>query len=107
MDPVNSFANPRRALAAIDLGEAQGKLDVFLEGHSRKQIEGLKDDSDGVTAVPGKVFGSHISQITIMGENSARRGAIEAGHQIQKSGFPRAGTAQQRDKLSRADIESH
>ena len=32
---------------AIDLRQTQGKLDIFFEGHARKQVEGLKDDPDG------------------------------------------------------------
>src|SRR5208282_796142 len=99
MNALNGFANAHRALLAVDLGEAEGKFDVFFESHSWKQIESLKDDADGVAAVFGEFVGGHIGEITIVGEDGARRGAVESGHQVQESRLSGTRTAEQRHKF--------
>jgi hypothetical protein len=34
--------DPRIAVAAVDFCKAEGKLDVFLERHARKKVEGSR-----------------------------------------------------------------
>src|SRR5580658_5260978 len=104
MNTLDRFANARGALLAVNLGEAERKFDVFLERHSWKQIESLRDDADGVAAMSGEFVGGHVREITIVGEDGAGRGPIEAGHQVQESGFAGARTAEQRHKFRLANF---
>jgi len=48
---VESFVDADGAVAALDFGETERELDVFLEGHAREEIERLKDHADRLTAV--------------------------------------------------------
>ena len=62
-DAIDGFADAGGALAAIDFGEAQRKLDVFFERHAREQIEGLEDDADGLAAMARQFSGAHFARL--------------------------------------------
>src|SRR5271166_2624071 len=94
MNALDGFENTRGPLLAVNLGESQWKLDVFFESHSRKQIESLKHDADGVAAMLGELVGGHVRKIAIVGEDGTGRWAVEAGHQVQESGLSGTGTAE-------------
>jgi hypothetical protein len=50
-DALKSFVDAGGAVAAVDFGEAERELDIFLESHAREEIERLEDHADGLTAV--------------------------------------------------------
>src|SRR5712672_572026 len=56
-DAVEGLRYAMATLGAVDFGEAERKLDVFREGHSREEIEGLEDHAYGFAAIAGKFLG--------------------------------------------------
>lgn len=100
-DALKRFAHPRRALGAVDFGEAQRELDVFFERHAREEIEGLKNHAHGLPPVAGKFLGGHFREILAVRDDRAGAGTIEPGDEIEKRGFSGAGAAEKREKLTR------
>jgi len=70
------FANAGGALGAVDFSEAKREFDVFLEGHAREKVEGLKDHADGVAAVAGETEGGKRGDVPAVGEDGAGGGAV-------------------------------
>jgi len=100
-----SFADARGAFGAVDFGEAEGELDVFFEGHARKEIEGLKDHADGVATVAGEVEGRERGDVLAEGEDGTGGGAVESGDEVEESGFAGAGRAEKREEFVFGDGE--
>jgi len=99
-DALESFADPRGALGAVDFSETQRKLDVFFEGHTWKKIEGLKNHPHGLPAVAGKFEGGHFREILALGDDRSGAGAVEAGDEIEQRGFSGTGAAEQSEKFA-------
>jgi hypothetical protein len=54
---LESFRYASTALGAIDFGQAQGELNVFLESHARQKIKRLKDHAHGVAPIARQFLG--------------------------------------------------
>src|SRR5579864_268744 len=107
MHVFERLANARRTVRALDFGQAQGELDIFLERHARQQIERLKNHSDGEAAVARQLVGIHFREIASSYNDRAGRGTVETSEQIQKSGFARAGTAEKRQEFAGTYAEAY
>jgi hypothetical protein len=102
-DTREGFANARGALAAVDLGKAERELDIFLESHARKEIEGLKNHADGLAAVAREFERGHFGEILAVSDDRAGGGAVEASDEIEQRGFSGAGAAEKGQKFARFD----
>jgi hypothetical protein len=96
---LKGFADAGRSFGAIDFGEAKRKLDIFLESHARKKVEGLKNHPDGVAAVAGELERVERSDVLAVGEDGPGGGAVEAGNEIEQRGFSRAGGAEESEEF--------
>jgi len=99
------FTDAGGALGAIDFSEAKREFDVFLEGHAREKVEGLKDHADGVAAVAGEIEGGKRGDVPAVGEDGAGGGAVEAGDEIEERGFAGAGGAEEGEEFVVGDGE--
>ena len=70
-DTLERFFHARGTRHARHFREAQGQFHIFHDGHARKEIEGLKDDADGLVAVPRQLEGSHAAELTSEDEDGA------------------------------------
>jgi len=104
-NPLKGFADAGGAFGAIDFGEAEREFDVFFEGHTREEIEGLEDHADGVAAVAGEFDGRERGNILAEGEDGAGGGTVESGDEVKQSGFAGAGGAEEREKFAFGDGE--
>ena len=102
---VERRGNAGFALAAVDFGQPEGQLDVFFQGHARKEIERLKDHADGVAPVAGEFDGVERGQVAAAHVDGSRSGAVQPREQIEEGGFAGAGAAQQGQKFARPNIE--
>jgi len=102
---LERFMDARGTLGAIDFGEAERKLDVFLEGHAREKVEGLEDHADGVAAVAGERERVQRCDVLAVGEDRTGSGTVEAGDEVQESGFAGAGRAEEREEFVVGDGE--
>ena len=83
MHVFESFTNPASAFGTIDFGKAKRKFDVFLESHTRKQVEGLENHANGVATVASEVQRSKLREVFAVGEDGTRCGPVQASHEIQ------------------------
>jgi hypothetical protein len=104
-DTFKGFADARGTLGAIDFGEAKREFDIFLEGHARKEIEGLEDHADGGAAIAGEIEGRERGDIPAEGEDGAGGGAVESGDEIEEGGFAGAGGAEEGEEFILRDAE--
>ena len=95
LDAIEGFANALLALGTVHLGEAEGKLDVFFEGHARKELKGLKDDANGAAAVLGQRKRRQRGQIAAVNLDCTGTGAVQSRDEIEQRGLAGAGAAQQ------------
>jgi hypothetical protein len=102
---VESFGDAGFALRAIDLGEAKREFDIFFESHAGEKIEGLEDHADGLAAVTGEGFGGNFSEVEIVDDDGAERGAVESSEEAEESGFARAGAAEESEEFAGEDGE--
>jgi hypothetical protein len=93
------------AVVAIDLGEAQGELDVFRESHPREEIEGLEYHADGVAAVAGEFKGIYGGEVAAANVDRAGCGAVEPGEEIEEGGLAGTGAAEKGDEFAGSDFE--
>ncbi len=98
-DTFEGFADAGGTLGAIDLGEAKREFDIFLEGHARKEIEGLEDHADGGAAIAGKIEGGERGDVLTEGQDGAGGGAVEPGDEIEERGFAGAGGAEEGEEF--------
>src|SRR5260370_10605076 len=83
-DTREGFANARGAVTAVDLGKAERELHIFLEGHARKEIEGLKNHADSLAAVAREFERGHFGEILAGSYDRAGGGAIGAGDELEQ-----------------------
>ena len=98
-DALEGFADAGGAIGAIDFGEAKREFDIFLEGHSREKVEGLKDHADGVAAVAGELERVERGDVLAVSEDGTGSGAVEAGDEIEQRGFAGAGGTEESEKF--------
>ena len=70
-DAREGFANAGGAVAAVDFGETERELDIFLEGHAREEIEGLKNHANGLAAVAREFERGHFREILAVSDDRA------------------------------------
>ncbi len=104
-DAREGFADARGPVTAVDFGEAERELDVFLERHAREEIERLEDHAYRLAAVAREFERGHFGEILAMSDDRAGSGAIESGNEIQKRGFSGAGAAEEGEEFARFDRE--
>lgn len=102
-DAFEGFADAGSAFAAVHFGETQRELDVFLEGHARQEIKGLKNHADSLAAVAREFEGRHFREVLVLGDDRSGSGAIEAGNKIEQRGFSGTGASKQGQEFSRLD----
>src|SRR5258708_2919099 len=94
-----------RAMATRCCSPPKREFDVFLEGHAREKVEGLKDHADGVAAVAGEIEGGKRGDVPAVSEDGAGGGAVEAGDEIEERGFAGAGRAEEGEEFVVGDGE--
>src|SRR5207245_8727503 len=104
-DAREGFTNARGPVTAVDFGEAERELDIFLESHARKEIEGLKNHADSLAAMAREFERGHFGEIVPASDDRAGSGAIESGNEIQKRGFSGAGAAEKGQEFAGRDGE--
>ncbi len=92
-------------LAAIDFGKTQRQVNILRQRHSGDQIERLKNHADGAQAMLGQILARELGQVTVLDDDRSRSWTVEAGDQVQQGRFAGAGTAEQSNKFSRANLE--
>ena len=103
---VESFTDAGTALAAIDFRKAQREFDIFLQGHARQEIKGLKNHADGFTAVAREIFRAELGEIFIANPDTAGSRAVKSGEHAEQRGFTGTGAAQQGQKFAGGNGES-
>ncbi len=68
---LQRFAHSSAALAALHLGKAQRQLYVFLERHSRKQVEGLENHAYSAAAIARQFYWIQFRKVAVMRKDSA------------------------------------
>ena len=86
--------------------ELQWYLNVFLSGQGRDQLEGLKDESDLLTADPGSRILVQRPELLTIEVDRTGRGLVQPGKQAKERGLSTAGGPQDGKEATRLETEA-
>jgi hypothetical protein len=98
-DEVEHVAGARTPGGAVATAHLEPERDVVDDRHVREQAVGLEDHPHVALA------GRHPGQVLAADRHRPGRGGVEAGQDAQRGRLAAAGGPEQRDELSRLDVQ--
>ena len=99
-DGFEQAGGAEAAVAAGDLGQDHGRLDVFHGIERGQEVEALEDEADAVAAVAHQLRLGSRAQFQTVHVDFAAGGAVQSADEVEQRGFAGAGRSDERHEFA-------